>query len=171
MGFKITNTTPKRYFILGSPCSATSLLSKALQDQGIEMGYMGNNEWCMEDMSFVELNRQIYQAHDSDLTAPPNQFMDAQQLNLTQLQTHLQSKPYLQNWGVKDPRFAFTLHYYLPYLEQTDNYVIGIFRDPETTAQAWARRLKKNTDEILPIVRQYHEKTLWQIQQFLNHKK
>jgi hypothetical protein len=172
MGYKITDPTPKRYFVLGCPESATSFIAKALQDQGVEMGYKGKNEWCMEDPTVVAANNSSLNWYDRDLLNPP--FLNnGTRTNPTH---HIHFNPYLIEWyraldlplaGAKDPRFAFTFHTLAPELNN-DDYLIAVFRKPSKIAKGWAKRLNRRIDQqLLNLIWHYQQSTIDQIHAFL----
>lgn len=132
MGYKIHDKRDKTYIVVGPPRSGTSLLSKALQDQNINMGDDKTSD-SLEDKDFTELNDWIIErAGGTWLEPPPQNKIDRLKKDsvVTKRIKALLKKKKIEFWGVKDPRFTLTLSLYLPHLSD-DRYLICIFRKTE----------------------------------------
>jgi len=124
MTIKIKNQEEKTYIVMGSPNSATSFISKCLNNNGVKMGNMYKDFY--EDYDFSNLNKLIIRNG--------NIYKD----KIQELIKRKKSK----FWGWKDPRTAFTIEEYLPHLDN-DVYLICCFRKPAKILKSWKGRYSK----------------------------
>ena len=126
MTIKIHDKSDKTYVVVGAPGSATSFISKALEEQGVEMG---NEDKFYQNKEFEQLNREILGAAGGGGANPPHEEM----IMLVDADSKIKKliKKFKKRfWGWKDPQTSFTLKKYLPHLDG-DVYLICTFRKPK----------------------------------------
>lgn len=139
MSIDIKDKSNKTYVILGAPGSATSFISKALEDQGIKMNnpHSGIYEPFFEDRQFVKLNTRILRRAGGSWIYPPSEeaikAVDAKDEIIKKI-----ARRKSKFWGFKDPRTSLTAKKYLPHLEG-DVYLICCFRRPSKNLESWER--------------------------------
>jgi len=147
MAYKIHDKDPKVYIVLGAPHSATSMISKAIHEQGIPMAPDARIEkepgyWkrYYQDRNFVNINKLILRATPGGRwNTPPTQ---EQIMNTARMDENIEKviKSRKENsdfWGWKDTRTSFTLKKYLPHLEGNDIYLICCFRKPQRIVESY----------------------------------
>jgi len=159
----------KVYIVLGMHRSGTSMLSRALQKIGINMGKSLIQE-DSENIDFVRLNDKILNEAQGSWDQPPPEdkiiklfpkFMyDIQNLIVEHKEEY---------WGFKDPRTVLTLPLYLKLLTH-EVYLICIFRDPKLVALSLQKRDKMPIDKGLSLCKEYNKRLLKYIANFLNLK-
>ena len=161
----IQNTEPKTYIILGMHRSGTSLISKALSDQGADMGDMVMSVY--EDKDFLSLNTSMLTEAGGSWNNIPTDF------NLTIIGRErageikkLVDKKKSKMWGWKDPRTCFTLPAYLPHLDG-DVYLFCCFRKPDKVAHSIHQRDKTGFDKARRLVDEYNKKLISHIKNFV----
>lgn len=163
------------YVILGMHRSGTSFIAKALNDMGVNMGsrLLPANKWNpqghFENLDFVELNTDILEKAggswrdvptDEAVTIAGDKFREAIKEVIKKSKDDL--------WGVKDPRFTLTANLFLPHLmEEEDLYLVCIFRKPKKVAESLKRRSGLPLDKGLNLARQYNERIIKVIKNFL----
>jgi len=173
MPLAIHNKSPKTYIIAGCFGSGTSFISKALQNQGVNMGY-GSNEEFREDLEFVSLNTDIISLYGGgDETKHLVNIKDGEISPLIiKERIHKRIKALVEKkkgnfWGAKDPRFALTLKEYLPYLED-DVYLVAIFRKPDQMLNSPSSQWDNNKTS-LKIINKINQEMIDTIHLFLNN--
>jgi len=132
MTIKIHDKHPKTYVILGAPGTATSLISKALEEQGIDMGNTkgyGRTKFY-ENKEFEDLNKEIIEAAkklEGTKDLPSEESIMA--VDFEDKIKKIIKKHKGEFWGWKDPKNSLTLKKFLPHLEG-DVYLICCFRKP-----------------------------------------
>ncbi len=140
MGLRIHNKERKTYVILGMLHSATSLISKALKDQGINMGKDLNKN--LENQAFVSLNESILKNLGGTWSNPPSEenILGAEVGNQVKSAIGKNKEKF---WGFKDPRTSLTIQHYLPYLGG-DVYLICCFRKPDRIIKSFGGKYGVN---------------------------
>ena len=141
MSINIKNKEDKVYIVLGTPHSATSYISKLLNDAGVKM-HPDSKEFY-EDSDFVKLNQKI--------------FKNKNNYDFSDKIKSLIKKRASKMWGWKDPKTAFTLDKYLPHLEG-DVFLICCFRKPKKVLESWIRSRK--TSEGRELLDKYNNALL-----------
>lgn len=141
MSIKIRNKEDKTYVVLGAPKSATSFISKMLEENGVEMHNdkrRGRLEYY-EDSEFIDLNVKILRSTGRSekrygLKRPPKEKL-VLETNFNEEIQSLIKKRKSSRWGWKDPRTALTIKKFLPYLDG-DTYLICCFRKPNKITES-----------------------------------
>ena len=164
MSIEIHDQTKKVFVVAGASHSATSLVSKGLQENGINMHVpKGEQAIYYEDLMFVELNKRIIEnAGGGDFDTPPHEKIIAPGFE-EDIKIAIKTRDDSYMWGWKDPRNAFTAQKYFPYLEG-DVYFIACFRKPQRTVDSWNRRYL--THYTADDVKDVHRRIIKQIEAF-----
>lgn len=160
MSINIHDKDKKVYIILGMSHSGTSFFSKALYDQGVNMGTAPSDFY--ENPSAVRLNKKIIKK-DS---------LDPEMLNidLTPQIKRLIKRYQREMWGFKDPRTSLTVDHYLPHLENHDVYLIAVFRKPERVKKSLERVARKHKIKVRDydeMTNKYNRKIIESIKKFV----
>jgi len=140
MSIEMHDKSDKTYIVLGAPGSATSLISKALEEQGVDMGNCkrSDKEKFYENREFVNFNTKILHSSGGWWGDPPSE----EAIDKLDFDNRIQKKikKYKKSpmWGFKDPRASLTIRKYLKHLEG-DVYLICCFRKPEGVIARWKR--------------------------------
>jgi len=139
MSIKINDNENKTYIVLGAPHSATSFISKMLEENGVEMHNSKTEKYepYYEDPDFIYLNRRILYNAKGSLGKPPSE-NNLFKVDVKNRIKNLIKKKKSKFWGFKDPRTALTFNKYLPHLDG-DVYLICCFRKPERTFKSYCR--------------------------------
>lgn len=164
MTIQITDKSPKTYIVLGMHQGGTSIISKALHDQGVDMG--AADESVYERIPFVRMNETLLTIAGGSWMYPPpiQRIKDAGKHREGDIKALLQ-KNKRDFWGFKDPRSGATIHAYLPYLED-DTYLVCIFRKPEKVAESIQRKGHTNKEHALKIAKEYYARILDAVKEF-----
>ena len=157
MTINITDKSPKTYIVLGMHQGGTSIISKALNDQGIDMGIGGNNG-TYEDNEFVQLNNEILARSGGSWLEPPKK-----------IKPHVGAAKLINKrkkdfWGWKDPRTVLALDAYTPYLKD-DVYLVCVFRKPKKVSESLNKR-SKHPRNSLELTKEHYRKIIEHIQEF-----
>ena len=135
----------KTYIVLGVPHSATSFISKSLEETGVQM----NNDLrkYYEDSSFVELNTRILSKAGGSVSYPPKEE------KILGLDFDEDIKRILEKdlGGWKDPRTSLTVKKYFPHLDG-DVYLICCFRKPQKIIESFEKdnkSIKRKTIDLI----------------------
>lgn len=161
MSIKIHNNENKTYVVLGAPHSATSLMSKALNLAGVDMGNI-RHTGLFQDSEFVGINKQILASTGKAWHDPPTEEAVLNTDFDSTIKDAIKKRNKIKFWGFKDPRTAITIRKYLPYL-QGDPYLFCCFRKPEKVVASYSndRRVSR---ELIDI---YNERIISAIKIFL----
>ncbi len=132
----------KTFIVLGMHRSATSLMAKALHEQGVNMGdhllgaAHGNPLGHFEDKEFLHLNDRILSDAGGSWNNPPSEAAILQQKRNYSLEIRdlVARKNASGLWGWKDPRTILTIRLYTPYLDHP--HYIAIIRNPVDVAMS-----------------------------------
>lgn len=146
--------------------SGTSLVSKALSDQGIDMGDMMMSVY--EDKDFLRLNQTLL----SDINGCWNRPPKAVDIPISEKRSRSVIKSLIANkksqmWGWKDPRTSLTLPAYLPHLSG-DVYLFCCFRKPSKVAMSLHKRDNMNLDKARDLAMEYNERIFDNVRLFLD---
>lgn len=136
MSIKIDDEGRKTYVILGAQHSATSFISKLLEESGVKMG--NTNRLFYENRKFIDLNREIIKKAGGHV---PDE-ADILAVDVKDKIVNLIEESRAPFWGWKDPLTSLTAKKYLPYLEE-DVYLICCFRKPKRVVESHIRREPK----------------------------
>jgi hypothetical protein len=144
MSIQIRNKEDKVYVVLGVPKSATSFISKMLEENGVEMHNDKRENYLpqYEDTRFIRLNDKILRSAGTKeenfglkRPAPEEKVLKT---NFNEEIKRLIRKRKSKSWGWKDPRTSLTMKKFLPYLEG-DVYLICCFRKPAKITKSTQR--------------------------------
>jgi len=160
----------RTFVVLGMHRSATSLVAKALHDQGIEMGTgtataidRGSH---FEDLSFVDINDSLLEKAGGSWDKPPakEKLDKVQDGRCGRLVDYRQTKN--EMWGWKDPRTALVFDKYLPHLGG-DVYLVCVFRKPRYVAKSLKRLWGFGEKRCRAIIDRYNKDIIDSIHKFL----
>ena len=139
MSIGIRDKSPKTYGVIGASNSATSFISKMLEDAGVKMhnSKAGWHEKFYEDARIRRLNSEILKRAGGDLGHPPLE-KDVLAVDMDDEIRHFVKRRRHNMWGFKDPQTALVGKKWLPFLKD-DVYLICVFRKPERVLRGWAR--------------------------------
>ncbi|MBN1168256.1 hypothetical protein JXA63_00040 [Candidatus Woesebacteria bacterium] len=143
MSIKINNKEDKTYIVLGAPHSATSFISKILEESGVEMN--NNMDKLYQDYTFWSTNVRILKKAGGSWDKPPSEKKILATKQDHRIKKHIKRKK-SKMWGFKDPRTSLTIKKYLPHLDG-DVYLICCFRKPKKILTR--NRSKKVTKKLL----------------------
>lgn len=164
----------KIYIILGVDYSGTCLLSKALIDQGIDMGERlkkdnNINKKSFESLDFVSLNNEILRIAKGTWDNPPSQYNLGQAGRVYEIKEKIKKvvhKESFANWGWNDPKTCLTLPYFLEHLNG-DVHLISIFRKPLLAAKSLKRKNGLSIKRGMELVVEYNQRLLEHIRSFI----
>lgn len=133
MSIEIRNKEDKTYMVLGAPHSATSFISKALEEQGVDMG--NDMEEFYQNRDFVNLNQRMIWKCGGHWTNPPDEETLLTKGKINNIPSRI-DKHKSDFWGFKDPRTSLTAKAYFPHLDG-DVYLICCFRKPEKVVESY----------------------------------
>ena len=156
----------KVYIVMGAPGSATSFISKALEEQGVKMGNTkGDRLRFYENKEFGDLNTEILEKAGGSSTEPPLE-KEILKVDVDNKIKKLIKKYKDRFWGWKDPKNSLTVKKYLPYLED-DVYLICCFRKPKHILNEynWFRK-RRSDEENMKLVNAYNKAIISAIKEF-----
>ena len=164
----------KIYIILGIDHSGTCLLSKALIDQGIDMGERSKKiqsikKKSFESLDFINLNSEILKIAKGTWDDPPSQYNLGQAGRVYEIKEEIKkvvNKRNIGNWGWNDPKTCLTLPYFLEQLDG-DVHLISIFRKPLLAAKSLKRRNGFSIKRGMELVGEYNRRLLGNIRSFI----
>lgn len=138
MSIQIRDKSDKTFVVMGAGGSATSFVSKMLEEGGVDMNNpkTGNKKFFFEDRDFVNTNVRILHRAGGDWTQPPSEEAIMEVDMDAEMKKRISSKEGKKMWGFKDPRTSLTGLKWLPYLKG-DVYLICCFRIPEKHIASW----------------------------------
>jgi len=168
-------TINKCFIVLGMHRSATSLTAKGLHESGVNIGSRlipadwSNKHGHWEDTDFVNLNKEIFKYVGAEWYDPPSvqQILDPDvKYNFdAKIQALIKDKQH-GLWGWKDPRTAFTIDLFLPYIENP--HFIYNLREPMEVAKSLNKRNQIPIDTGMALSVKYNERILGFIIGWLN---
>jgi len=166
MSIEIRDKSPKTFIVLGAPSSATSLVSKALEAQGVEMHNSQSPRWkrFYEDRRFRMLNQRILRAAGGDDTHLPSEKAIMAVDCEDEMRKIINSRKG-KMWGWKGPRNSLTLKKYLPLLDD-DVYLICCFRTPPKVLRSWQRSGKPKGVDRRKFLDHYNNSIISIIKEF-----
>lgn len=167
MGIKMNSEDNKVYVILGAPHSATSFLTKILDENGIDMGRFGlvsGKPYYFEDEAFKGMNKKILQKAGGDLRNPPDE-EEILEVDVDKEIKDLVRKRSKKFWGWKDPRTTLTIKKYLPHLKD-DTYLICVFRDPDRLVDSFKNKSGFGKEFTKEILDKYNKSIISAIKEF-----
>lgn len=168
---KINDGRKKVYVLLGRNSSGTSFISKALVDQGVDMGNLITDPPVYEDEIFLRFNEKILREAGGDWKNLPSttDVENSFNLNIEEARKILKSNIHKKIWGWKDPRNSMLAEYWLNLLKELDSeldvYIICIFREPDRIAKSLA---DDDYDEMMALTKAYNESIVRIIKNFTN---
>lgn len=158
---------PRVICILGMHRSGTSFLTGSLQQAGLELHQVHeqnphNLKGNRENPAIMQLNDWVLDSNGGSWDRPPQnlQWSEAQLAQGRDILAQYQDYPL---WGFKDPRVLITLDGWRRLLPELE--FIGIFRHPQLVAQSLNRRNEKTSlAEGIALWREYNERLLAQHQ-------
>lgn len=161
MGFKINNKEDKTYIVMGTPYSATSFISKALEDQGVDMG--NNMNGLYQNHDFWSVNQRLLKAAGGSWVDIPDESKILEKVRPSRMKQKI--KKYKSKlWGFKDPRTSLTAKAYFPYLDG-DVYLICCFRKPDKVVESESNKSDKNFGR--EVVDEYNRRIISNIKEFV----
>lgn len=162
----IHDPADKVFIILGMHKSGTSILSKALKDQGVKMTDTEDTSFFRhyEDINFLELNKEMLKKAGGNWRNIPLKYRIVGS-GLGEKVKNLIARYKTKMWGWKDPRTALTVENYLPYLKDDDVYLVAIFRKPEKVKAALQR--DKGDGDWDNIINTYNRNIIEAIKNFV----
>lgn len=154
---------PRVICILGMHRSGTSFLTGSLQQAGLELHRVHeqnphNLKGNRENPAIMQLNDWVLESNGGSWDRPPQnlQWSEPQLAQGRDIVAQYQDYPL---WGFKDPRVLITLTGWQRLLP--DPEFIGIFRHPQLVAQSLNRRNEKTSlVDGLELWREYNERLL-----------
>jgi hypothetical protein len=150
----------KTIVILGMHRSGTSMVAGILQQLGVDIGgdlleaYISNPFGHFENKQFYEINKRILATCGGDWLSPPPLEIILQQNNLYSKEImDVINRNKSELWGWKDPRTAFTIDLFLPYLENP--YFIVCYRNNFDIASSLNRRDGLEIEECYLLIDTY----------------
>lgn len=166
----------KVFIVLGCHRSGTSIVAKALHEQGIDMGkhkLLKANEFNKlghyENVEISSLNQRIHKKAGGSWERPaPKEKIDDVAKGFEDEIKDAIGKNKSSFWGWKDPRNALIVENFLPFLEG-DVYLVCVFRHPISVAQSIARRQRNqnNWNSYLGLVAEYNKRIINTIKKFV----
>jgi hypothetical protein len=139
---KISDGRKKIYVVLGRNSSGTSFISKALFDQGVDMGKMILDPPVYEDEEFLRFNEKVLKRAGGDWKNIPSfdKYTHEFYAYADEAKDILRRNIDKDMWGWKDPRNSLLGHLWIRFLKELDSnldiYLICIFRDPKKVAKS-----------------------------------
>jgi hypothetical protein len=169
---KINDGRKKVYIVLGRNSSGTSFLSKALVDQGVDMGNtLITDPPVYENELFLRFNEKVLSEAGGDWkNIPPMEDIErAFNANKEHARSILYANYGKDKWGWKDPRNSITGHLWIRLLKEIDPeldiYLICIFRDTDKVARSLAA---DNYTDMVELSRVYNESVVRIVREFTN---
>lgn len=168
----------KTFVVLGMHRSATSLIAKALHDQGVHMGKRlmgpghGNPKGHYECLDVVAVNDAILlEAGGSWGNPPTKQAILEQEESFSPIieqvvrnEISAAERKGKELWGFKDPRTALTIDLWLPYLPHP--HLIYIKRAPREVAQSLNERDGTPIEQGMALSKVYNERIQEAMEQY-----
>lgn len=164
----MTSDRRKVWVVYGMHRSATSSVAVSLHEHGIDMGdkLLGphsSNPWGHgEDQPVVNLNDKLLAKCGATWDDPPTDtgpMFDNEGLGLV-LDYCVQRNLAADRWGMKDPRFTFTLpvwYHVLAFELELDVILCPVWRHPREIERSLIRRDGMNETQARALVRKYHD--------------
>lgn len=170
----------RTYIVLGMHRSGTSFISKALAEQGVNMGNdLGKADWgnphgYWENQDFIELNTKILKHVKGEWDIVPSKKKIRQSAEHHKEEVKELVHKYKDDlWGWKDPRTSITLPAYLPHLEDiedNDIYLVCMFRKPNKVAQSNEKVGNRSAERAEEITRDYNRRIFENVKEFLGYE-
>lgn len=132
MSIEIRNKEPKTYVVFGVPHSATSFISKALEEQGVDMG--NDMEGLYQNYDMFSSNEKMIRNAGGYWWDPPSE-EEIIKNTVSNIEKKIERNK-AKFWGFKDPRTSLTAKAWFPYLDG-DVYLICCFRKPEKVVESY----------------------------------
>jgi len=164
MTIHIRKQDPKTYVVLGMHQGGTSFISKALFNQGVDMGI--TEEGVYEDINFVNINDKILHVAGGNWSSPPpvEKIKGVAKTFDDKIKRAFKDKDF---WGFKDPRTGCMADIYLPYLKD-DAYLVCIFRKPRKVAESIARVGHFGEEKAYGLAIEYYNRIINTIRSFIH---
>lgn len=132
MSIEIRNKESKTYMVIGAPHSATSFISKALEEQGVDMG--NDMKGLYQNYDMLSSNRKMIRNAGGYWWDPPSE-EEIIKNTVSNIEKKIERNK-AKFWGFKDPRTSLTAKAWFPYLDG-DVYLICCFRKPEKVVESY----------------------------------
>lgn len=144
----MATTERKNFVVLGMHRSATSLVSKAIADQGFtcrneeDVQDSTNPQGYWEDAEVGRLNDRILERAGGDWLRPPSSRAIAEQVAWAAPRvTDLMGERYPEDgWVIKDPRLVLTCPCWLPHFRRRHAQFVFIYRERAEVIESLIRR-------------------------------
>jgi len=156
--------------VLGMHRSGTSMLTGCLEEAGLYLGeiseqeFESNKQGQKEQIFLMELHEAVLQSNGGSWSNPPHTAKWKYFHNKTR-QHYIETMEKHPVWGFKDPRVLFLLDKWLEDLPSAK--MIGIFRHPLLVADSLYRRNNLSYNHSLDLWLKYNRK-LWEYKQSHN---
>lgn len=146
----------KNFVVLGMHRSATSLVSKALADQGLtcrnehDVRDENNPSGYWEDAMVLQLNDQILAAAGGDWLDPPPAAAVSEQAEWARPEiAALMAERYSEDgWVLKEPRLVLTFPLWLPEFDSRSAEVVFVYRDRRQIIASLMRRQDPSASQV-----------------------
>lgn len=177
----LLNKFPERkvYVVLGAGRSGTSFISKALHEQGVDMGkdyfvttadYYDKQQVLYENTDFEAMNKELIKKAKGDWRNPPDEEL-LRQVGVEHRDRlkKLIEKHQSEYWGWKDPRTSMTAGAYLPLVDtyEDDVYLVCVFRKPDKVARSLERWHGMKKESGVLLAREYARRILGTVRKFM----
>lgn len=159
-------STTTTVIILGMHRSGTSALAGSLQEQGLYLGRVfeenpHNKKGNRENNEIYLLNENILTANNGNWMSPPISIdwtLEQAARRDEIIESFIQSGNKI--WGFKDPRTLFTLDFWLEGLKDVTNKYVGSFRHPLSVARSLHARDKMPMEDGFRMWALYNKRLL-----------
>ena len=137
------------FVVVGMHRSGTSLTAQLLSHMGVTMlledtrhADQWNEDGYFEDVEFVSLNEALLNLAGGSWIVPPpaGRIWDVADALQDVIQSAIDKRAGLHQWGFKDPRTALTAHCYWPFLAGADPHFVHVARDRAAVVDSLLRR-------------------------------
>ena len=162
----MTGTASKCVLILGMHRSGTSCLAGSLQQHGVHLGRVFeenpfNKKGNRENAEIMKLNNDLLAANGGSWENPPSalhwneEFASSRNAIITMFVES--ESPF---WGFKDPRSLLTWEFWMEGLQDISINLVGSYRNPLLVAESLYARNKMPIEKALSLWEIYNKKLI-----------